>query len=202
MLRAKWLTVLGNLTTLCFLASLAFGQSPVLGERSLAPHWIWHRDTCGELSLKLSEKDECILERAFQVDQRVKAATLRLAADFCHARVEINGRPVASVEPYSPTIDVDVGATLRSGDNRVVIAAEAVGGPAAIAISLAIVTVDGRRSDIVTDDKWRVSRKGKENRGAVSLGPVDPSLFGLGRRPATIDPFDNYEQWRRAPGTP
>ena len=35
---------------------------------------------------------------------------------------------------------------------------------------------------------------------AVSLGLVDRPLWGLDRRPPTIDPFDNYEQWQQAKG--
>lgn len=200
--RAKWLAVPGKRTALYLLIWVAFGQSAVLGERSLAPHWIWNRDTSGDMSLTRAVKEECALERSFQLDQRANTATLRLAADFCHVRVEINGRQVASVEPYSPTVDVDVGPTIQSGDNRIVIAAEAVGGPAAIAFSLVIATADGRNREIVTDDKWRVSRYGSDSRNAVSMGPIDASLFGLGRRPATIEPFDDYEQWRQAVGTP
>ena len=52
----------------------------------------------------------CRLEHRFRLDSRVQSATLRLAADFCRATVEVNGRPLVSAEPYSPTVDADATA--------------------------------------------------------------------------------------------
>src|SRR5688572_12386545 len=54
-----------------------------------APHWICH-----------PSNGNCDLERAFQLDQRVHTASMRFAADFCDAKVEISGQAVLSVEPY------------------------------------------------------------------------------------------------------
>ena len=83
---------------------------------------------------------------------------------------------------------------LRSERNEIAIDAAAVPGPAAVALQLTIVAADGTRRTIVTDEQWR-------SRGAAAiLGEAEPALFGIGRRPPTIDPFDNYEQWRQATG--
>jgi putative heme-binding domain-containing protein len=202
MQHTTWLAGCGDLAALCLLTSVAFGQSRPPDERPTAPHWIWHRDTCDKLILESDGKDDCTLEQTFRVEQHVKSARMRLAADFCDARVEINGQRVARVEPYSPTIDVDVAAAIRSGENRIIVVAAAAGGPAAIALSLSFDSSAGLRGDVVTDDKWRASRGGNDSGPAVSMGTVDPGLSGLGRRPATIDAFDNYEQWRQALGTP
>lgn len=166
------------------------------------PHWIWSRDTGRDVDLSSIAREACRLERVFQLDQRVQSATLCLAADFCAATIELNGRSVVSVEPYSPTIDVDVAAAIQTGENRIVVLAEANGGPAAVAISLSLVTVDGQRSELTSDESWRAVLSGGDHRAAVSLGLVDRRLWGIGRRPATIDPFDNYEQWRQAIGSP
>lgn len=163
----------------------------VLGSAGIAadgvPHWIWDGD-----------QRECSLERSFAADGLVQSATLRLAADFCHATVEINGRGVLTVEPYSPTTDVDVTSAIRGGENRIAVRCKSVAGPAAIALSLSLLDADGKRTTLVSDGGW-LCGTGKT---VSQQGPVEPALWGIGRRPATIDPFDNYEQWRQAVGAP
>jgi putative heme-binding domain-containing protein len=166
------------------------------------PQWIWQRDTTKDVRPASGTGETCRLERTFEVDQRARSAGLRFAADFCDATVTINGRQVASVEAYSPTVDVDVAAALKTGQNRMAIVAQAVGRPAAVALGLSLAAVDGQKHEIVTDEQWRVERSGDADRPATKLGAVAPALWGIGRRPATIDPFDNYEQWRQAIGTP
>ena len=167
------------------------------------PSWIWHRDTCAEVGLAEHAEPACRLQRTFEVDQPAASAALRLAADFCRATVEINGRQIASVEPFSPTIDVEVTAAIKTGDNQIVIAAQPVAGPSAVALSLSLATADGKRSTVITDDRWTAAAPaGQQRIGAVTMGAVSSPLWGAGRRPATIDPFDNYEQWRQAVGTP
>src|SRR5688572_16249238 len=122
---------------------VAVGQSPQW-QPTIAPHWIW-----------TSAGDAGELERTIQVDQRVQSAMLRFAADFCDARVEINGQPVLRVEPYSPTVDVDVTSAFRLGENRIKVVAKGVDGPAAFACSLWLTTVDGRQIEIISDGQWQ-----------------------------------------------
>ena len=150
------------------------------------PQWIWDRG-----------QRECSLSRSFTVELPIQSASLRLAADFCDATVRINGRGVLTVEPYSPTTDVDVTSAIRAGENRVAVECQSVDGPSAIALSMTIVNADGSRTTLVSDGQWS-SESGKVAPG----GPVEPALWGIGRRSATIDPFDNYEQWRQAVGAP
>jgi len=166
-----------------------------------APHWIWHRDTSADVELARVVGTQCVLERRFQVDSRVQSATLRLAADFCRASVELNGRPVVSAEPYSPTVDVDATLTLQPGENRIVIAAKSVAGPAAVALSLSLVTASGQRQTIVTDEGW-LAGTSNGDRAAVLMGEVEPALWGIGRRSAAVSPLENYEQWRQALNQP
>ena len=125
----------------------------------------------------------------------MQSAALRLAADFCAAQVSINGRSVLSVEAYSPTSDVDATSAIRPGENHIVVTGESVGGPAAIALTLDMVNAEGKRESLLSDLGWS-SGTGQ----ATSLGRVERSLWGIGRRPAAISPFDNYEQWRQASG--
>src|SRR5262245_33329214 len=190
---AHALKTLGALCVLVFsflLSASAIAQSPP-SQPTTAPHWIWS-----------STGSACDLERSFRLEQRAQAATLRLAADFCHAAISINGRPVLRVEPHSPTVDADVTAVLRSGDNRIEIGCTGIDGPAAIACTLCLTMVDGQRIEIITNDQWRERLPSGAVRGAVSLGAVENRLWGVGRRSGAINPFDNYEQWRHAIGTP
>jgi putative heme-binding domain-containing protein len=84
---------------------------------------------------------------------------------------------------------------LASGENRINVSARAVDGPAAVAVELTYVGADGTKSRVVSDARWT-----NEGAAATSLGEVSAAMWGLSRRPPTIDPFDNYEQWQQAKG--
>ena len=89
---------------LLLLVNNAIGQPQGPARPTSPPHWIWSRDTCGNVDLSSTAAETCRLERRFQLDQRPRSATLRLAADFCEATIEINGRPVRLVEAGSEPI--------------------------------------------------------------------------------------------------
>ena len=125
---------------------------------------------------------------------------MRVAANGCRLRASINGRPVLWLEGFSPTQTVDVTRHLLSGKNHIELVAFQEAAHPAIA---AAITCEGASRDsaiVVTDEAWTVFAGCGESLNAQSLGPVAPELWGTGRRPATIDPFDNYEQWRQALG--
>src|SRR5262245_4029403 len=193
------LSLIANVALVVALSTNGFGQTLVKPNQS-PPHWIWCRNTGGDAGSSPRESNRCRLESRVELAAPPQSAKLRLAADFCHARVEINGRAVVSVEPYSSTADLEIDQAVRHGENRITISAREIDGPAAVALSLLITTSDGRRSEILTDGEWRVTDVGTGTGKAVSLGIVEPSFWGINRRPATIDPFDNYEQWRQAIG--
>src|SRR3954453_4698416 len=86
------------------------------------PHWIWCRDA-GPVSRVLRAPAPCRFERRFTLDALSQSAIVRLAADFSTAAVEINGRAVATVEPYTPTLNLDVTAAFQRGENLIAIAA-------------------------------------------------------------------------------
>jgi putative heme-binding domain-containing protein len=125
----------------------------------------------------------------------VRSATLQFAADYCRATLLLNGRPVLRLEPFSPLAARDVAHFLRSGANEIAIDIENACGPAAVAACVSIDTGGESPLQIVTDQSWRETSSGEASR---SLGHVPPEFWGWGRRPATIDAFDNYEQWRQA----
>ena len=130
-------------------------------------------------------------ERSFSAEAAVQSAKLKLAADFCTARVLINDQPVLTVEPYCPTQDREVTRYLKRGKNKLSVVTTPVAGPAAVALSLTLSGRDGQTTTIVSDGSWQ---------GAESHGEVRPELWGLGRRSAAVSPFDNYEQWQQAKG--
>lgn len=182
-------------------------RAPLRTPETTSPQWIWSRDTCADTGLLSPDNRDCRLQRSFLLERPLESATLQMAGDFCHAAVSINGRGVLTCEPYCPTCSVDVTAAMRAGENRIAVTARAVPGPAALALSLSLVFADGTRHTLVTDDQWTASTHAAaaaNNRPAkaISMGAVAPAHWGLNRRPATIDPFDNYEQWRQAVGAP
>lgn len=146
------------------------------------PHWIGGKDGSGRL---------WSFKKSVTIENGLQSAELKLAADFCTAAVVLNGQTVLTVEPYSPTQDLDVTSYLRLGKNELDITATPVAGPAAVALSIGLVDKERRATLIRTDESWQ---------GAVSLGEVAPELWGLGRRSAAVSPFDNYEQWQQAKG--
>lgn len=161
-----------------------------------APQWIW--SAAHDAAVNQRAADSIVrLEKTFQIDGVVPLAKLRLAADFCRARVELNGRGVLMVESYSPTAEHEVTAHLVSGTNRIRIVADRCCGPSAVAFSLSLETGDGKWTSIVTDGTWQVDGMSK----AATLGAVEPELWGLNRRSSAVDPFENYEQWRTATAT-
>src|SRR5262245_61761952 len=91
------LTAIGTLPVIGLIPGIALGQWPPPPEQSPEPHWIWCRDTGANASPSPAASEACRLERTFQLERPVQSATLRLAADFCHLQVEINGRGVVSV---------------------------------------------------------------------------------------------------------
>jgi hypothetical protein len=158
---------------------------PLAGtDQPQAPHWIH------------IEAGQTQLRREVASADAIQSARLKLAADFCQASVEINGRLVTIVEPYSETVELDVTPFVRRGQNQVLLRATRVAGPAAVALELVIATTAGP-STLITDESWQTSGSTGKVR---SLGRVSPELWGLGRRSAAIDAFDNYEQWRQASG--
>jgi putative heme-binding domain-containing protein len=186
----------------CVVVTLAVGGALGAALRAAeqprsAPHWIWSRDTTGDVSLAVPAESACRLERTFRLDARVHSAVLRVAADFCAATVELNGRPLVSIEPYCPAMEIDAAAAVLAGENRLTVRAQSAAGPAAVAVSLALVTADGQRQTIVTDGQWRVGTDAGAP-AATSMGTVAAPLWGLGRRSSAVAPFENYEQWRQA----
>ncbi len=176
---SRYSRLMARLMLVVFLVNSALAAD----ESVIAPHWIWSKDAGAP-----SGPVEFV--RVFDTAGVVSSATLQVAADFCRASIELNGQAVLVVEPYSSTVQLDVTPHVARGQNKLLIRADRSCGPSAVALSLALKGA-GRQQAIVTDRSWSM---------ATDLGPVEPELWGIGRRSATLDPFDNYEQWRTALG--
>jgi len=157
------------------------------------PHWIWSAK--GETPVR-------VFTKSIELDDAVLSAGLKLAADSCRAEVAINGTAALTLEPYSPTQELDVTRWMRRGKNDFVVTATPVEtAPVAVAFSFTISTKNGGRRSIVSDPSWelaapRAGTSGRAKPTAISLGLVRPEIWGIGRRPAITSPFENYEQWK------
>lgn len=169
------------------------------------PHWIWIADETMQSKEGTPDTPTFVFQRSFDLKLPVRTATIRLAADFCHATVVVNDRRLFSVEPYSQTIDADITDAMVTGSNVVRIEVTARAGPSAIASSLSIgIANEPRIQTIVTDGAWSYTSRSNKAVGdskktpVISLGTVKPELWGIGRRSPKVEPTENYEQWRQA----
>ncbi len=163
------------------------------------PHWIWYQSANDNQSI-VQPNPDCVFEKQFPVDQPVNNAQVRIAADFCLVKLSINGETVATIEPYSPTVDLDVTHGISRGENALQVDAEAVPGPAAFALSLRIDSAnDNHPMTLVSDETWSATSSSPAVRSRTfSLGAVSKALWGIDRRGLELDVVENYEQWRQA----
>lgn len=162
-------------------------------EATGTPNWVWTSD---------EHAQDCQLSREFVLEAAIHSARLKLAADFCQAEVEINGRAVIGVAPYCQLQSLDVTDALRLGPNRIDVRATRVPGPPAVALSLAVSLAGGQQASILTDNDWTLEppRESDQPAGGKLLerGSVPAELWGVGRRDISLSPLENYEQWQQA----
>lgn len=163
--------------------------------RGIEPAWI---------SSPEADQRACTFSTTFDCHSGVQVAVLRFAADFCDAVVHVNGSsdgPVLEVESFCQLCECDVTSRIRRGKNQIRVVTGNVVGPAAVALSLAVVDKNGSTT-IVTDERWDAIPGAPGGiaatvRKAKNLGKVRPELWNIGRRAAAISPLDNYEQWQQ-----
>lgn len=178
--------LLASLTVLLGMESLKATNQ----QEGATPQWFLARD--------LSPLDR--ITRSFKTPA-IQAGTLKLAGDFCRTRLQINSETVAILEPYTQTLDMDVTPFLKLGDNRIDIVVEPISGaPAAVALELKIMTSTGEGVSLRSGANWQILSKDGKSSNPQLGGPVRPEFWGIGRRPITNDPFDNYDQWKQAKG--
>ena len=160
---------------------LVFAAAPARSEPEAK--WIW--SGTGDRSLA----NDFETSRTFEVKGGVKRATLWATADFAGVRISINGSEVLALDPYDPPGEVEVARHLVTGENRIVLKAEGVAGPSAVAVSLEVAPEEGEPYSIRTDDQWT---------GApLFVGDLEWVRRGLNRLPE-VSPFAEYNQWKEA----
>lgn len=181
-----------NVGCLVGVAMLLWSGFAGAAEVPTSPQWIWgHAD----------EITAWKFNKTIELDRTVLAAGLKLAADGCQATVVINDAAALTLEPFSPTTELDVTRWLKRGENKLMVVTTRCAGPPAIALSLSIAEQGERRTVIVSDGTWSGASAEPgviipDVRPVRALGAVRPELWGIGRRPAVTSPFENYEQWK------
>lgn len=166
------------------LAGLGVASSQDSAAAPKPPEWIWHSgDRSGNSRSHVSRK--------FLADGTVTEARLRLATDFCHSDIAMNGTTIAKLDAYGPWLDIDATDHIRRGENRIEIRSRGTAGPSAVALSLMVRFADGKQRLIQTDASWQSDRKLK------SYIAVAPELWNSS---IGTDSFDDYTQWKQASG--
>jgi len=166
---------------LVVLAALVVASPPLRAEPEAK--WIWSAkgDRAGPGDFETG--------RTFAVPEDVKRATLWATADFAGLRVWVNGREILALDPYDPPGEVEVARHLVSGENTIMLRAQGVEGPSAVAASLEVVPAEGKPVFVGTDDRW--------TGGPLLIGDLEWTRRGTNRLPE-VSPFAEYNQWKEA----
>ncbi len=108
------------------------------------PMWIWDRSPEAE--------EERFFRRVFPLDAVPAAASLVVTCDN-HCRLFVNGEKVGEGDAWETPVRVDVAKWLRAGENVVAVHAWNDGGPAALAVRLAL-GEGANETVIVSDGAW------------------------------------------------
>jgi putative heme-binding domain-containing protein len=180
-------------TLALFLALIRITRGAAGDDSGRIPQWVWgtaDRSPAGQA---------VVLSDTFELPEPVSRAWLQLAADFCRCRLMLNGRHVASVDDFSPWLELDVTDGLRIGQNSIELTALSGEGPSAIACSLEVSPNGGDDAVIRSASDWTAEvadAAGERQRGsAVSFGQVRPQMWA---RSARVTSFDDYTQWMQA----
>jgi len=175
------LLIVSGLLLLFALPSASIAKDPL-------PLWIW-------VDAATPRSRDAVFRRTFNVPREPALAEIEGVADFCRCRIVINGRKVADVEDYGQRFRFDVFRFLKRGRNEIALEAAGHSGPPAVAVRLRWKSRDGRESFVVSDKTWQAGRK-----PAVELGELASEPWGDHRDSVTINPLDDYTQWKQAIG--
>ncbi|MEM7391897.1 MAG: hypothetical protein AAF492_06065, partial [Verrucomicrobiota bacterium] len=145
------------------------------------PEWIWTD----------REQRQARFTRNLEINHELRQATLKIMTDFCTADVQCNGRNVVRLEAFDSDVSVSPASFLQRGKNTIAIEATSREGPAAIAVQIDLLYVDGRSERWVSNGDW----PGTTSYGRMQSVPwTDPET-----KPSVSD-FSEYNQWREALG--
>ena len=168
----------------------------------LLPHWL---STDGP---EVADGNS-VLRSQFHISSPIKSAELRGVADFCRARILINGEMISEVESYGPVFHLDVARHLKPGDNTIHLIATDEAGPSAVFAQLKITHAGGKETVINSDSRWTVLHNVSPTRGhtdfgdrgwkaARDVGPINPDYWDLAGHGIQVGVYDDYEQWQDA----
>lgn len=175
----------GLLVVVALQSACLFGAEPV-------PQWIWSQRE------RKPGQAPC-LSTPFMIKGRLRSARLRGVADYCRATFLLNNDKAAEREPFGGLLDIDVTDQLKPGNNRIRICCRNVAGPAAVFLKLDLEYENGRKQTLVTDKSWEL-RLPDIRKPVVTLGRVARLPWGDMTDTVTVQPLDDYEQWRAAQG--
>jgi len=162
------------------------------------PHWIWSTSD-------RTPHQRAVFRKHLHLDTAIQSARLIAVADFCRARIVINGQPLSVLEPYTAAQSLDISHLLRAGRNQISVEATSIDGPAAFALRLECKDNKLQRT-LVTNDDWQWSASSTPDKptqpgqAVVSLGPVD-SVWRLDNPSrVSVSTVEDYTQWKRALG--
>jgi putative heme-binding domain-containing protein len=164
-----------------------FGAEPV-------PEWIWHSPA------RKAGQRNC-LSKSFDVRGRLLRARLRGVADYCQAKLNVNSKQVAHWQPYAGRRELDVTEQLKQGRNKIVICCQATEGPGAVFLRLDLEYDDGHKQTIVTNKSWHSALPDVHKSPVSTFGRVARFPWGDVTDTVTVQPIDDYEQWKAAQGT-
>ncbi|MEM8712944.1 MAG: sialate O-acetylesterase, partial [Planctomycetota bacterium] len=150
-------------------AALAEGWKRARAQKAASkPAWIWLEETEGQ--------QEVIFRRRFELAEAPSKAVLAGSCDN-HMIVLVNGERAGRHGRWEVVVARDVASMLVAGENVIEVRARNEGGPAGLALKLAI---DGGPT-LVTDESWEAALAQRARRGrfgkASALGMVgDDSL--------------------------
>lgn len=179
---SRLLLVLGLLTSA---SSLCPAQAPT-EEPWMQPHWIWTHQQTGVETTRFT--------RRFQTVSPSRWARLTFAPVSASLTVWLDGKQIASAEPYDPIQTIDVPIRLSPGPHKFSVSGIGQHGPSCFFAELAMEFEDGVRTAVFTDERWRT----QYGELAKDFGLIDPTLIVPDQRRVGIDVTDNYEQWKQA----
>ncbi|MDG2222430.1 MAG: c-type cytochrome [Rubripirellula sp.] len=167
-------------------------------ESSERPHWVWGRDRVAS---------EIELTHSFEIESPVVSMRIKMASVSARAALLLDGRAIATLEPYDPLVDQVIPMRLGTGLHRLTLNASKVAGPPGVFACLQLTMENGEQRFLVTDELWRASNSQDSdsnsqdsNAGASDLGEVETHLLIPADRSVRIKARDNYEQWKQALG--
>ena len=112
-----------------------------------SPHWIWAKQKSPLKNVTLSHR--------FKVPAKIKQARLRLIADGAILRLQINGKPAATAEPFGKVVEFEADKFLKPGTNELILRGEGITGIASAALQLILTQPNGKPITIGTSPQWK-----------------------------------------------